>query len=243
MLMGAGRRYRWPRLLLLGSLGCLLLAAVFLVLVSPLALPALDRAGSRDWQRLSDIGQTYGAVSALLSVVALGGVVASLVLQTQQTKLDRLQAHRSFHLQLLKMAIDDPDLHACWGSIAPDWGSLSPVERRQFAYCNQVVSFMEMSFDVGTINEAWLRGAAQELFGSAVSRQWWQRNRQALMGRAAWGSPALRILDEEWEQAMSREQVTSEVTAQEAPDETNEVSKTEKPTPADRGSRAADAAD
>lgn len=46
------------------------------------------------------------------------------------------------------------------------------MEFRQYLYCNQVVSWWEMSFDVGAINEAWLRGAARELFASDVSRRW-----------------------------------------------------------------------
>lgn len=72
------------------SLVCL---SVLLVAVSPLALDLFD--GSADsWTRRGNIGQTYGAAAALLSVFALAGVAASLVLQARESKANREQASR-----------------------------------------------------------------------------------------------------------------------------------------------------
>jgi uncharacterized protein DUF6082 len=116
-----------------------------LVLLSPLGLGAIEDAGDRDWRRLSEIGQTYGAVSALFSVVALGGVVASLMLQARAAFLDRELAHRTIHVELLKMAIDDPDLLKVW---EPRGTTKLVSERRCFAYINLFVSFWEMAYDL-----------------------------------------------------------------------------------------------
>ncbi|OLB64717.1 MAG: hypothetical protein AUI10_09845 [Actinobacteria bacterium 13_2_20CM_2_72_6] len=61
-----------PRRLLLGAAVAVTVAAVVL---SPFLLGALGGFGV-NWTRLSEIGQTYGAVSAVLSALALGAVAA-----------------------------------------------------------------------------------------------------------------------------------------------------------------------
>src|SRR3954452_24166530 len=64
------------------------------VLVSPVALTWLPTMRSADWAHLSDVGQTYGAASAILSAAALIGVVLSLYYQRRETKAAREQALR-----------------------------------------------------------------------------------------------------------------------------------------------------
>ena len=101
--------------------------SVILVAVSPLALDLFD--GSRNsWTRRGDIGRTYGAAAALLSVFALAGVAVSLVLQARESKANREQASRLIHTDLLKMAMDDPAYLECWG---PYSSATEPVARRQ----------------------------------------------------------------------------------------------------------------
>lgn len=188
----------WARVLFIVSTVLVLLAALSLVLASPLALTALDDSDERDWQRLSEIGQTYGAVSALLSALALGAIAGSLVIQNRSAKLDRLQAHRAVHLNLLKMAIDDTDLLACWGlphDATPD----SVARARQRVYCSQVIAWWEMSFEVGAVSEDWLRGSARELFRAEVSRDWWQHVGRRIRTYDRKSTKRLRrILNEEW---------------------------------------------
>lgn len=129
------------RIVLHTSLLLIALAALALVLASPLALTVFeDGAADRDWRRLSEIGQTYGAVSALLSTLALGGVLVSLLLQRQAARLEREQAQRALHVELMRMAIENPDLQACFG---PFGDGLSDVERGQWTYINQVVLLSE----------------------------------------------------------------------------------------------------
>ena len=48
------------------GLGMIVLLAIALIVASPLALILIDRKGV-DWDRLSSIGQSYGAISAILS--------------------------------------------------------------------------------------------------------------------------------------------------------------------------------
>jgi uncharacterized membrane protein len=51
--------------------------AVALIGISPIALGSFHGA-TRKWERLSFIGQTYGAASAIVSVLALVGIVLTL---------------------------------------------------------------------------------------------------------------------------------------------------------------------
>jgi hypothetical protein len=111
----AGRRH--------GALTTILLlliavVAVALIGISPVALGIFHSAtGARE--RLSFIHQTYGAASAIISVLALVGIVLTLNYQARQTKLAREQAHGQAVSDLLKMAMNDPDLAECEGPITP----------------------------------------------------------------------------------------------------------------------------
>lgn len=61
--------------------------------------------------RLSAIGQTYGGVSALLTALALGGVVLSLLYQARDVGIAGEQARRAVHNELLKMELERPAIH------------------------------------------------------------------------------------------------------------------------------------
>jgi Family of unknown function (DUF6082) len=107
----------------------LLLVAVVtaaLVGLTPVALTVF-RGDQTNWERLSYIGQTYGAASALLSALALVGIAVTLVLQARDTKVSREQGQRILHVGLLKMAMDNPLYRRCWG---PACGRGKPVPGR-----------------------------------------------------------------------------------------------------------------
>ena len=62
-----------------------------------IALRDLTGSFGLDWPSLSDVGQTYGAVSALVTALALGGVMISLLYQARDVSTARSQATRTFH--------------------------------------------------------------------------------------------------------------------------------------------------
>lgn len=68
-----------------------MLVVIGVIGASPWFLRAFDGPTTR-WERLSFIGQTYGAASALLAVLALIGIVATLALQAQDTRIAREEA-------------------------------------------------------------------------------------------------------------------------------------------------------
>ena len=152
-----------------------------LVLASPLALRAFGGADG-EWERLSLIGQTYGAVSALIAVLALAGVAVTLVFQARETRRAVEEGRRQAMAELLKMAMDDPDLDACWGPV-PE--GEDRTERRQQLYTNMIVTQWGTAFRAGAMPEARLRAAAGEMFRGEVGRAYWARARRRRLAAPA----------------------------------------------------------
>src|SRR2546430_9173902 len=127
--------------------------ALAAVALSPFLLGALDRFGV-DWTRLSEIGQTYGAVSAVLSALALGAVAISVAIQARQARADQIQAVRGFHLDLVRLQLDDlPTYLPCWGPLDLP----GPQAQRRHIYTGLLFSYGSMGYGVGEISEPWLR--------------------------------------------------------------------------------------
>src|SRR2546430_1625022 len=177
----------------------ILLLGIALIALSPVVLGAFPGETVR-WERLSFIGQTYGAVSAIVSVAALIGVVATLVYQAREAKRARDETRRQAIADLLRMAMHDPDLDECWGPV--------PVEhdgkmRKQQLYTNMVIAEWELSFETGALPERRLRAIASEMFQGQVGRQYWEAAREVRLSTSA--NRAERrfhhVLDEEYQRA------------------------------------------
>src|SRR5215469_12947531 len=88
-LGSSGRKLRKPAVVLIAI--AIAVATAWLVLISPLLLRQIARIHGVNWTMLGNVGQTYGAASALLSAIALIGVSASLVIQGRQARNERLR--------------------------------------------------------------------------------------------------------------------------------------------------------
>jgi Family of unknown function (DUF6082) len=121
------------------SIAILVVGGVGLIVVSPAGLNLLSAVKGVNWLKLSSIGQTYGAVSALISGIALAGVVISLILQSHELNLAREQAFRTYHFDLIRFAIDNPSFISSWGYVPSEGASLEDV--RKAGYTNMIVSF------------------------------------------------------------------------------------------------------
>ncbi|WP_345555547.1 DUF6082 family protein [Streptomonospora halophila] len=179
----------------------LLLVVVALVLVgfSPLGLRAFGGADG-EWERLSLIGQTYGAVSALISVLALVGVAVTLVFQARETRHSVEESRRQAMGELLQMAMDDPDLDECWGPVPADE---DPKARKQQLYTNMIVTQWGTAFRAGAMPERRLRANAAEMFRGPVGRAYWAAARESRLrttGRRL-DRRFNEILDEEYQKA------------------------------------------
>ena len=101
---------RFGRLIFVTSIILATFAGLALVTASPLALRSLANLHQFDWPRLSNVGQTYGAISAMLVVIGLSGVAVTVFLQVRESRHTRVQAARTRHYDLMRMALDDPVL-------------------------------------------------------------------------------------------------------------------------------------
>jgi hypothetical protein len=194
--------------------GTISVALIVLVAASPLALRELASSFDLNWSSLSNIGQTYGAVSALITGLALGGVAISLFYQAKDVSTTRSQAVRTFHHELLRMELDDED--CMWASGAP-WGTAVPANYRDLrlhVYVHMWVSFWESQFIIGEMPEEAVRSSATELFSGISGRDYWRRAGQQRLSLYKGRRLAfVRIMDEEYREAIKTSVVTPQKTA------------------------------
>jgi hypothetical protein len=200
------RTMRWPATRRAPRYGVPVLVSVLIVIVvglvalSPFALGAFGNGP--EWAQRSEIGQTYRAAAALLSVLALVGISFSLILQAREAKAAREHASRLTHTDLLQLAMDDPVYRECWG---PAGASRNEREQRQHIYTNLIISYWQSRFEVGMFSEAHLRAGAARMFSAAPGRRFWATTRR-VRREVAQTRRARRfheILDEEYENAIA----------------------------------------
>lgn len=208
---------RLSRSLRVVALSGLFAAVLAGVLVSPWAL-GLVGADGVDWDRASAIGQAYEAASAVLSGLALGGIGLSIALQVRANHQSRIQTVRQMHMDLLKLALDDPLYRPCWG--APNSAN---IDDRQAMYINLILSYWQARWDIGSSDESVIRAQAIQFFRGEAPRLYWQEYGRARLS----GIPERRrrgmtkILDEEYRKAV----------AAGPPDSPKAPSKTPRPAP------------
>jgi len=177
-----------------------LLAVVAFAVATPYVLLAIGWIRPGDWAKFSNEGQAYGGVAAVIGMLAVAGVVASLILQVRESAAAHVQMERTFHAELLSRSFDDPELIECWGIPAGD-----TVQLKQLGYVNMIVSYWFAMFQIGTRTEPELHRLAAEIFRGAPAREYWPD------ARSTWLSPPSRkhilfvgIMDEEYRSAIAR---------------------------------------
>jgi hypothetical protein len=173
--------------------------AIVSIVASPMALLLLDTRDV-DWNRLSSIGQSYGAVSAILSAAAVGGVVVALMLQNEQARDARHFAIREVHRELLRMAIDKPALLEAWGPL-PGGTVNDPA---LIVYTNLVLNYLVLLHETGTASIDEIRLHIGSIVQSRWMREYWAQTvaiwRTGIEGR---GRLVVEVLDEEFKRADS----------------------------------------
>lgn len=193
----------------LGIAALLAVAAVLgFVVLSPFVLARLGGVGGLDWNRLSAIGETYGAAATLFTALSLGGIAVSLLLQAKDSKTAREQAVRTFHFELVRMKLDDPKL--LWAAGWPRPELRTPAEQdtdriRQHLYANMWVYYWLMQYEIGRLTEANLRALLSfELFNGEVGRRYWASTGETfavMRGRRT--KRFFRIVEEEYRKVLA----------------------------------------
>jgi Family of unknown function (DUF6082) len=177
-----------------------LLAVAAFVVATPYVFAAVGRIHPGDWTQFSNEGQAYGGVAAVIGMLAIAGVVVSLILQVRESTAGQVQMERTFHADLLNRAFDDPELVECWGI---PYGDTS--ELKQAGYVNMIVSHWFAMFEIGRKKETDLHRLAADVFSGMPARDYWPG------ARATWLEPPthknlrfVAIMDEEYELAVAR---------------------------------------
>lgn len=165
-----GTRWGW------GALRALLVAvaitaAVAAIVVSPLLFRALASYAT-GWTEMANVGDAYGGVGAVLSGLALGGVVLSLLLQWRQNAAARTFALRQLHFELVKLSIERPLL------LGPAPGSQgdSDIAILQ-THANLWFGYWAMLWDLKHCDEPGLRNLSGQFFRvHPIAREWWVLN-------------------------------------------------------------------
>ncbi|MER6132378.1 DUF6082 family protein [Streptomyces sp. NPDC001815] len=158
----------------------------------------------------SAMGDYFGAVSAIFSGLALLLLIATLVYQQRELRLQRLELglqrgelkasrdelRRSaeadmngLHIQLTQMAMDDPALAEVW--IASHDQSESAV--RQHLFANLVFNHFLLARSWGTVSDSDLLAHAHDLLRNPAFQQYWETARTA-KSRISSTSPEGRLV-------------------------------------------------
>lgn len=154
--------------LLLWCAGAMVL--LLALLITPWVLEQVAPT-QQDWSRLSDISQTYGALSVPISAIALSGVAASLIYQVRQTNIANQEAQRSSHRQMLMYALEHPEFLVCWEPVS----GMSTVEMRRLIYTNMIVSNWHSDYVLRRWNDREARARFSVHFQGAVARTHWEK--------------------------------------------------------------------
>jgi hypothetical protein len=176
-----------------------------------------DRAPPATLHTWADLGQAFGALSAIAAVAALGAFVFTFAAQQRESRENRreLQMQRQalarserelhcaaetglsmFHFKLLALSIDNPDLAAVWPSAEPH---LPHEVNQRYLYCTLILEGVWLNARAGRFNDDDIRAAVTYLFTSPVFRKYWQAFRSKRGLAAASDGPEsryFRMVDE-----------------------------------------------
>jgi hypothetical protein len=159
----------WPiKLILSISVAIILVIFLALVFLSPLALRNIDHLRNVNWVQLSYVGQTYGAISALLGAIALAGVVISINLQIRDARANRWAETRARHYELMKMALNEPIYMSAF-----TWPDITEEAKRLGAYINLLLGLWETQWEFGDIPERQLRQQLAGALSTRAGREYW----------------------------------------------------------------------
>lgn len=134
-----------------------------------------------NWALLSNIGQSYGAISAVLSGLALCGIAISVTMQWRQSQLSQEAAARDRHLELVKIVLENPELGGKRRERYRD-----DAQFRVAMMNNLWVTSWETLWRIGDLGDQSLRSACREMFSEQDARDWWNNVGGSCRSRQGW---------------------------------------------------------
>lgn len=203
MTTDGGRTQRTLRVRVVLAYGLVLLGLLALIISTPFVLATVAPA-SADWGKLSDISQAYGAVSVLLSAIALAGVALSLIYQVRQARTSSEQAIRDSHLQLATLALSDPDLLQAW---SPPVAPVSLKRHQQHLITSLALGELLQRFRIGHLSAEKLAVKLDGHFRGEIAREQWEREGSGWRATMGAGDRRdrvfVRLVDEQYQVAIA----------------------------------------
>lgn len=136
--------------------------------------------------------------STLISSIALVGIAVSLLLQSRQLRISQLEALRIVQYNLLRMALDNPELIA---SLVED---RDPESFTKGIFLNWRSKVLELNYEVNAMSADSVRLQAKLMFGGQFSRDWWSETKPIYESEAKTKRQKefVTLLDEGFEQAL-----------------------------------------
>lgn len=165
---GGARHNVHPRIIAVGLI-CFM-SAMVLLSATPLVLNRLYPP--EDYSRVSDVGQAFGAASALIALLALGVVVATLVVQLRQLRNEQIGKLRARNEEMVRLSMDDPVYRQCWGA------RMSPadIDEDLFYFCSDVIKLWTHAWELKDLPEDQARTFLRQFFDSEVPRRYWEHH-------------------------------------------------------------------
>lgn len=151
-----------------------IIGLLFLVVASPFALRNIAEVNGFRWANLADISQTYDAAGVILTALAFGGVVAALIVQVRDSRSSRESTARTFHLELIRLALDDKTLRAVLMNVT----EASDADGRRLLYANLWLAYWQAMFRLGYMKEVELRLYLRQHFHALSGRRQWEKARE-----------------------------------------------------------------
>lgn len=158
-----------------------------------------------------EFGDLFGAINALFSGLALACVIYTIFLQHKELKLQREELKltrqeltktsdtglRLFHFELMKMSINDPELHEVW-----NFRDLKTrKDEKQHTYVSAIFNYWSLLFGNSLISADQFKPVAESYMGAPVFRAFWERNREYRNKIAQAGTDDDKVFHELWDRA------------------------------------------
>lgn len=154
------------RTIMVFTTSLLLVAIVLVLLIAGPIISAWLGGRALQWERLSQVGESYGGLSAVLSGIALVAVAGSLLLQRRQARANTVHAIRQRHFELAKIAIEHP-------VVAMELYGHAEAEVQIRIFCNLQMVHWAMLADLEPTSLRIIRTSASRLFRHPTARKWW----------------------------------------------------------------------
>lgn len=165
----------------------LALVAASVVVPALLLLHANEKALNQ-W---SQIGVALSPVGIFFSGAAFIGIAVTLFMQRRELQNQRVELSltreeharnsefviRRLHTDVIKMAIEDPELREVWPDVLP-----GVPETKKDRYCNLILNLQKVAYETHAIELAELRGALRYLMASRDMYLFWEKSRAARIG-------------------------------------------------------------